>query len=271
MEFLYDLYSKDYFGIGLFIVITILAFSFLVILFFGKKDEKARNLEKLEKDKKNETVSQEVQKENKEEVQETSIEENTLEPISILVDDQIMNGNKEEIEEEYNTDTVEEINPFDTTTISLEPDYDVLEEPTYEENIVEDEIVDIPEDLHLDSEYQFTSQPEERYSEQFEEKEESPIFEAPIIEEQEENNIFSEPVEIPEEDEIPHRPFYEEKEEIVKPTPVRPTFELPKRNGSVENTSSINGSIFQTFTDQNGESSIDQLLNSEEETYRLDK
>ncbi len=45
MEFLYRLYSNDYFGIGLFIVITILAFSFLVILFFGKKDEKASNQE----------------------------------------------------------------------------------------------------------------------------------------------------------------------------------------------------------------------------------
>lgn len=45
MEFLYRLYSNDYFGIGLFIVITILAFSFLVILFFGKKDEKARKEE----------------------------------------------------------------------------------------------------------------------------------------------------------------------------------------------------------------------------------
>ncbi len=47
MEFLYRLYSNNYFGIGLFIVITILAFSFLVILFFGKKDEKARESKKL--------------------------------------------------------------------------------------------------------------------------------------------------------------------------------------------------------------------------------
>ena len=42
MEFLYKLYSNDFFGIGLFIVITILAFSFLVILFFGKKDQKTK-------------------------------------------------------------------------------------------------------------------------------------------------------------------------------------------------------------------------------------
>ena len=45
MEFLYKLYESEYFGIGLFIVITILTFLFLVILFFGKKDEKVRKLE----------------------------------------------------------------------------------------------------------------------------------------------------------------------------------------------------------------------------------
>ena len=39
------LYSNEYFGIGLFIVVTILAFSFLIILFFGKKDQKNRENE----------------------------------------------------------------------------------------------------------------------------------------------------------------------------------------------------------------------------------
>ena len=51
MEFLYKLYSNNYFGIGLFIVITVLAFSFLVILFFGKRDEKVRNEKRLENHK----------------------------------------------------------------------------------------------------------------------------------------------------------------------------------------------------------------------------
>lgn len=49
MEFLYKLYESEYFGIGLFIVITILTFLFLVILFFGKKDEKVRKLEETKK------------------------------------------------------------------------------------------------------------------------------------------------------------------------------------------------------------------------------
>ncbi len=43
------LYSNEYFGIGLFVVVTILAFSFLIILFFGKKDEKKRNMQEEEK------------------------------------------------------------------------------------------------------------------------------------------------------------------------------------------------------------------------------
>ncbi len=58
MEFLYKLYDTEYFGIGLFIVIAVLIFLFLLILFFGKKDEKNRKLEetkKLELMKENDT------------------------------------------------------------------------------------------------------------------------------------------------------------------------------------------------------------------------
>ena len=49
MEFLYKLYDHEYFGIGLFIVITVLTLLFLLILFFGKKDEKQRKLEETKK------------------------------------------------------------------------------------------------------------------------------------------------------------------------------------------------------------------------------
>ena len=48
MEFLEKLYSIDNFGIYLFVVIGILVVLFLVILFFGKKDAKKRNLETLD-------------------------------------------------------------------------------------------------------------------------------------------------------------------------------------------------------------------------------
>lgn len=45
MEFLDKLYASNYFGIGLFIVISFLVVTFLVVLFFGKRDEKRRQLE----------------------------------------------------------------------------------------------------------------------------------------------------------------------------------------------------------------------------------
>jgi hypothetical protein len=45
MEFLNKLYESNYFGIGLFAVISFLVVTFLIVLFFGKKDEKRRKLE----------------------------------------------------------------------------------------------------------------------------------------------------------------------------------------------------------------------------------
>lgn len=45
MEFLNKLYESNYFGIGLFAVISFLVVTFLVVLFFGKKDEKRRKFE----------------------------------------------------------------------------------------------------------------------------------------------------------------------------------------------------------------------------------
>ncbi|MBE6154274.1 MAG: hypothetical protein E7163_01690 [Firmicutes bacterium] len=49
MEFLDKLYESEYFGIGLFIVISFLVVTFLIVLFFGKKDEKKRKLEETNK------------------------------------------------------------------------------------------------------------------------------------------------------------------------------------------------------------------------------
>lgn len=45
MDFLNKLYESNYFGIGLFAVISFLVVTFLIVLFFGKKDEKKRKLE----------------------------------------------------------------------------------------------------------------------------------------------------------------------------------------------------------------------------------
>jgi hypothetical protein len=80
MEFLYRLYSNDYFGIGLFIVITILAFSFLVILFFGKKDEKQRN----EEIKNNNISSNDIETHES----ESKVESNSLETVSLPVSEE---------------------------------------------------------------------------------------------------------------------------------------------------------------------------------------
>ncbi|MCM1052621.1 MAG: hypothetical protein NC483_01400 [Ruminococcus sp.] len=45
MDFLNKLYDSNYFGIGLFAVISFLVVTFLVVLFFGKKDEQKRKLQ----------------------------------------------------------------------------------------------------------------------------------------------------------------------------------------------------------------------------------
>ena len=45
MEFLSKLYESNFFGIGLFAVISVLVVTFLIVLFFGKKDEKKRKME----------------------------------------------------------------------------------------------------------------------------------------------------------------------------------------------------------------------------------
>ena len=45
MKFLDKLYESNYFGIGLFAIISFLVVTFLVVLFFGKKDEKKRKAE----------------------------------------------------------------------------------------------------------------------------------------------------------------------------------------------------------------------------------
>ncbi len=47
MDFLNKLYESNYFGIGLFAVISFLVVTFLIVLFFGKKDEQKRKQESM--------------------------------------------------------------------------------------------------------------------------------------------------------------------------------------------------------------------------------
>ena len=49
MDFLNKLYESNYFGIGLFAVISFLVVTFLIVLFFGKRDEKKIKLEETNK------------------------------------------------------------------------------------------------------------------------------------------------------------------------------------------------------------------------------
>ncbi len=158
MEFLYKLYSNNYFGIGLFIVITILAFAFLVILFFGKKDEKARIAEEKEKE-----LQQQKEELEDKTVEEPSIEMATLEPI-ILEEKQVLEStnaeeelkenpveesifNKEIILEETNVEKPneeslyfeetpkEEMDPFVTSNIVLNTDYIADEDSKEQEDL----------------------------------------------------------------------------------------------------------------------------------------
>lgn len=58
MDFLTNLYSNDNFGIILFITISILVLAFLIVLFFGKKDQKERKLAETKSLEVNNTLAQ---------------------------------------------------------------------------------------------------------------------------------------------------------------------------------------------------------------------
>ncbi len=172
MEFLYKLYSNNYFGLGLFIVITVLAFSFLIILFFGKKDEKARenakNNQMVDKVEQNAEMLNALEQkespatlENNElkepELEEISLEPTTLKeeeiaPISIAEDlgldtkdieeyvpDSPVTENERGPEEE-----IEEYEPYpqNTAKTSYQEEYDIKEEvPSIIERTIAEEPV----------------------------------------------------------------------------------------------------------------------------------
>lgn len=253
MEFLYRLYSNNYFGIGLFIVITILAFSFLVILFFGKKDEKARESKKLI--------------DNTENITNESIK--SLEPISI--DKKTIEAKESIIE----TPVMEEKIEFKDETTSLETDGPNEEKTTPIDSFIPD-IEKSKEETKMDERPLFQ---EEAYSE--------PIpASTPIIEEKQEANIFSEPVS----EEKSYKPTpdifssvyksnEEDKKETVpeetatmRPIPVKPEFtlpkkvELPKLNKASDSNSNIINSSFKEASDINN-----PFLDIEEESYTIDK
>lgn len=195
MEFLYKLYSHEYFGIGLFMAIIILAFSFLIILFFGKKDEKirkeekARNLQEIENQ--NKILKEEVKPDfsnelnssvtlnNVDEKEEPYKEKEDLENnISILenYDNEIFSDSSSKIketedierrfdfEEEKGSDKVEDlINKYSSEAEINSDDNFVLEEKEvynykpYEENTYNDNDLENTLGLDIPEDYKITS------------------------------------------------------------------------------------------------------------------
>ena len=242
MEFLNELYSNEYFGIGLFIVITILAFSFLVILFFGKKDEKAR-------------LEKEQNKENEVKIEEIKLEETTtpeaMETITLneeapaIEEEKVLEEsedtmeftplNSSELEEPQNEELevfeekkLEDLDPFVTSNLVLNTDYinegDQIEEPTY----IESEVPTVEEEPSIDevlSKY-------DAIEEQTLQEENTPV----ILEEQE-SGIFEDQEKEEEKTTAPFSSVYLDKEETKVEEPedkvdldkTRNLFELPKR------------------------------------------
>lgn len=309
MEFLYKLYSNDYFGIGLFIVITVLAFSFLVILFFGKKDEKSRNKQ----------IANDIKLENNELNNETNISNeeiktDALETISLptenipVMDEKVPTLQEESIQTsdtEENVsleETVKEegiVDPFVSSNKVLNSDL-VTNEPIIDEvqnsGNQENNVFDVPslEDV-LNQELNF---PENS----IEEKKDEPIIEfnieTPVIEEPVVNNIFTEPevkedtpkkVSMPtqfssvyltkEKEESTIEPVVEEtKEEVIAPIPLKPEFDLPKpidlpklskESGVTPNN---NENIISSMLSENNDNNLNNIFgNIEEETYTIEK
>ena len=290
MEFLYRLYSNDYFGIGLFIAITILAFSFLVILFFGKKDEKVRTQENEKNTNNNETNELKTTE---------GLPTESLETVSLSVE------TTNEVKEEKVEEPVE-MNPFIYSNVVLNSDLvetsenkknqEPITEPVNEtlnfsnNDIFENKITEELAELNIN---------EEKTEEKQEEFNIDPFNLEPPIIEPIQNNIFTESVEKVEKKEQPikkvvmptqfssvyltkekEQPKVEELikevevEKEITPIPLKPDFDLPKPldlpklNKESGSSSALNENIFNT----NNNNSLNNIFeNIEEESYTINK
>lgn len=269
MEFLYKLYSNNYFGIGLFIIITLLAFTFLVILFFGKKDEKARmnqvkeeslapkeeilneNVD-LEPINLNETIALQEEKQSEENVSSIDLEEESIFNKVPIMEEQPLKSVEEPVY--YKETPKEEVDSFVTSNIVLNTDY-INEEPslTLEESdefskasdiynldsIMNEEVISVQEETFDDVLSKYDAIEETIMKESNVETSDLPEENTPVIEEKEEVDVFSKPGEN-KKTSTPFSSVYLTKEEastnaeeVVEETkpivPNRPTFELPKK------------------------------------------
>ncbi len=268
MEFLYKLYSNNYFGIGLFIVITVLAFSFLVILFFGKKDEHKRSKEVEQNKAKEEVNSNTIEVEKQQTIaplethtlqEESTRSENDLQPIieekSIDLEP-VLESNfeeKEELEPFLETPR-EELDPFVTSNLVLNTDY-ITNESKDSLEVRNTPFMDNADIYHLDSVMNEENREVEetiddvlnKYDAIEETILEEPNFQpeedletnSTILDEEPEFTVFEKAETAPKNASTPFSSVYltkeeapVQKEEIEEPkrvTPTRPTFELPKR------------------------------------------
>jgi hypothetical protein len=242
MEFLYRLYSNEYFGVGLFIVIAVLTISFFVILFFGKKDEKARNA----------SIEQDVNEINNDVSNKEDVPLETINISSNVQTEESVqdNSNHEMLMDEEK----EEINPFALSNDALNSTLiEPIVEETHEEPVNNDNIFDLNETSNS------LNQKVENDTKQPEVSEINPFTDIPpVIEEEKEENIFdfSNPevpaVDVPKKKPLPtqfssvyvskkeeepvsiepvklEEPVIEEEEEdVIAPIPLKPDFDLPK-------------------------------------------
>lgn len=298
MEFLYKLYSNDFFGIGLFIVITILAISFLIILFLGKKDQK-------NKIKNNIKISNDNNVSN-EEVKTEPLETMTLPTEEILAVEDVKEETIVSVEEQPEDISID---PFVSSNLVLNEDLVKLEseENVQTEVVLENEpsienvfnVTSIENDIDVD-----TKTVEEPIIEEVNEPDFVPFdIPVPVIEEIKEESIFTEPKqeEIKEEPKkvvLPSNQFSsvylskekeepvveekieevieEEKEEVIQPIPLKPDFDLPKPfdlpklNSESGVTSTTNDSIIKPLN--NTENNLNNIFgNIEEDTYTIEK
>ncbi len=272
---LYRLYSNENFGIGLFIVVTILAFSFLMILFFGKRDKKSRdalgeiaNIENV-LDSKNDSLNSMVIENNE--------SESALPKTELLMEE----DKKEEMPTVLETEEkVEEtLNPFEMPNLIEEEKEPVvstedLTEKTYD-SLKEDIGASLNDSLNLDSFEPVKSDTIETIDEPVIKEEEVPsIFASAAVEEAKPeipkpkptfSNQFSSVYINKKEDIVP------EKEPVEEIKPVKPDFELPKTLDLPKlNKNAASNDIIKPVA--NKEAGIDSIINSlEDESFTIDK
>lgn len=144
MDFLNKLYDSNYFGIGLFAVISFLVVTFLIVLFFGKRDEKKRKLEETN----NLTINQANNVVNG--FQETSVPTPVEVPVQNVEPVPVMPVNPVNEMQSIPVQNVEPVAPinFESEPIKPvmpvnyeEPKIEVMEEKDFVENLVVEEPV----------------------------------------------------------------------------------------------------------------------------------